>query len=147
MAAATYGQIASWHVLRNSRACSGIGALAYVDRCDKRVVTANKGIIFYRGWVFVYPIVVAGNGTSTNVYLTSHGSIANICQVLELTTLAHVAVFYLYEVTDRAVCIYRNVVTKVCKRPYAHLLTQATGIEHCVAVYHGAIADRCITQD
>src|SRR5690625_7385747 len=56
--------------------------------------------MLYVGLVFVYAVVVAGDGAGADVYAGAHVGVAYVTQVVHFAAGAGVGVFGFYEITD-----------------------------------------------
>src|SRR5579872_4521129 len=71
-----------WHILRDTRCGSNIGAFSDTNRRDERAVTAHEYAILNDSLVFVHPVVIAGNRTRSDVHSGANLRVAKIGQVI-----------------------------------------------------------------
>jgi hypothetical protein len=69
-------------ILGDCRGCGDVGALADPQRGDQDAVAADKNIVFDDGLVFVYAIVVAGDGAGADIDLFADLAVPEVSQVV-----------------------------------------------------------------
>ena len=88
------------YILCDAGAGGDIGAVAESERSDERGVGADEDVIADGGGVFVYAIVVAGDGAGADVRARADDGVAEVGEVVGLGTAAHANLLGLDEVAD-----------------------------------------------
>jgi hypothetical protein len=94
------GQRLGRGVLGQGRARAQCGAAANGNRCNQLSIGTDEGIVLDDGLEFVGPIVVAGDGTGTNVYPAADDGVADVGKVIGLRLGSQLAVLEFDEVAD-----------------------------------------------
>src|SRR5581483_3563550 len=103
----SYRQRVSRDVICNARRSSNVGAFTKLYRSNQSRVATDKNSVFDSGLVLIHAVVIAGDGSSADVYVLADLSIAEIREVVCLRFLAQADFFSLNEVAN--VCAFSDV--------------------------------------
>ena len=116
------------NIVRDAGGGAYICAFAYADWGDQSRVASDERSIFNHCFMFVYSVIVAGDGAGSNVYSFSDLAVSQVGQVVGLGAFPH---FYFLRLDEIAYM-----------RPFADLAARPemrVGTYHCQARYAGAV--------
>src|SRR5512135_354686 len=101
--AARQSQFTGRSIFGNGRAGANGCSLAHADGSDELCIRANECVVLNDGAEFVRTVVVAGDGSGTDIDPAAHGAVANVAQMVRLAALADLAVLDFNEIPDMCI--------------------------------------------
>src|SRR5271166_6521149 len=82
----------------DARGRSNIGSFAHPHRSDQRAVAADKDAVSDHGFMFVYAVIVAGDGSGADVHACADFCVAQVGKMIRLRSFAQLDLLSLDEV-------------------------------------------------
>ena len=100
-----HGQRIGFHVFGNRSACGYGGAVVNPEGGDEFGIGTDKHVIPDDRFMFLDPVVVAGDRPGADVDPFSHLAVADIAEVVGLSSPSNIRLFYLDEIADMHVFV------------------------------------------
>ncbi|CAI8931470.1 hypothetical protein EMIT0P12_50140 [Pseudomonas sp. IT-P12] len=140
LASTTDRQLGFIHILRDGRSGCGGRAAGDIHRRHQRIVGTDEHVFTHHGFPLVHTVIVAGDGTRTDVGPRTDLGIPQITQVASLGPFAQMRVFQFDKVTHMRARFQHGTRTQAGERPGIAAFTEHRAIEVAVGLDHNALA-------